>query len=223
MTQFTDAERERIRAEMIDAGHELFAQFGFDRTRVSDITDEVDIGTSTFYQFFESKEELYFIVLVEERNQLFDELEQAVTQAETPQAEAEIILRTTLKQVRSNPLINRLFVKGEIRRIDERMSRTRFEKSANEEQDSQIEQRNVTDTVNSQFEQEFTQVLPQPEQWVTHDDVQVSNPDVIRGIMRSLLFVTQAKETPVIPEEMYGEIEEALIDVIVAGLFSDEN
>ncbi|MDB2239693.1 TetR/AcrR family transcriptional regulator, partial [Halorubrum ezzemoulense] len=38
MARFTDEDRERIRKELIEAGHKLFAQFGFDRTRVSDIT-----------------------------------------------------------------------------------------------------------------------------------------------------------------------------------------
>jgi hypothetical protein len=37
-----------------------------------------------------------------------------------------MILRTTLEQVRSNPLIRRLFVQGEIRRIDEQLNGTNY-------------------------------------------------------------------------------------------------
>jgi len=39
--------------------------------------------------------------------------------------------------------------------------------------------------------------------------------------MRSLLFVTQARETPVVPDGTYDEVEEALIETVVEGLFAD--
>ena len=113
MTRFSDEDRERIRRELVEAGRELFTQHGFDRTRIKDVTEAVEIGTSTFYQFFDSKEELYHAVLIDERDRLFETLESAVADAETPREEAETILRTTLTEVKSNPLIRRLFVDGE--------------------------------------------------------------------------------------------------------------
>ena len=226
MTQFTDEDRERIREAMVDAGHELFARFGFDRTRVSDVTDEVEIGTSTFYQFFDSKEELYLAVLIAERERLFARLETAVADAESPQAEAELILRTTLEQVRSNPLIRRLFVDGEVRRIDEQLNGTKYEGS-NKNGDSDYADTVCSDApnsdTNSAMESDLTRVLPQPEEWVARDDVRIDDPEIVRGLLQSLLFVTQARETPVVADDSYDEIEEALIDTVVTGLFADES
>ncbi|MDB2248543.1 TetR/AcrR family transcriptional regulator [Halorubrum ezzemoulense] len=225
MAQFSDEDRERIHKELIEAGHKLFAQFGFDRTRVSDITEEVGIGTSTFYQFFDSKEALYLVVLTSEREQLFKQLETAVSDIKTPQAEAEMILRTTLEQVRSNPLIKRLFVEGEIRRIDEQLNGTNYDDAASTKSGNDtntINEDNKCTNPDTGSETDF-RVLPQPEEWVARDDVRIDNPDIVRGLLRSLLFVTQAQNTPVVISETYDEVEEALIDTVVTGLFADES
>jgi len=71
MTRFSDDDRDRIRAELVEAGRDLFARHGFDRTRVRDVTEAVGIGTSTFYQFFDAKEDLYLAVLLVERDRIY--------------------------------------------------------------------------------------------------------------------------------------------------------
>jgi AcrR family transcriptional regulator len=208
MTRFTDEDRKRLRAELIEVGHDYFTEFGFDRTRVSDVTSEVGIGTSTFYQFFDSKESLYLTVLINERERLFETLQSAMVDGETPREEAETILRTTLDEVRTNPLIRRLFVSGEIRRLESQLDGTTYEGNP----------------TSKQFEssQTFERILQQPDEWVERDEVWIDDPDVVRGLLRSVLFVTQARDTPIIPDGSYEAIEEALIETIVAGLFTTE-
>ena len=225
VTQFSDEDRERIRTEMIDAGHKLFAQYGFNRTRVSDVTDAVDIGTSTFYQFFDSKEELYLAVLIAERERLLEQLEAAVAEVEKPQAEAEMILRTTLEQVRSNTLIRRLFVDGEIRRLDDHLNGTKYDDTTKtgDKEASDTCRDETNSTTRSHEESDLTRVLPQPDEWVARDDVRIDDPEIVRGLLQSLLFVTQAQDTPVVPDESYDEIEEALIDIVITGLFADKS
>jgi len=225
VTQFSDEDRERIRTEMINAGHTLFARYGFDRTRVSDVTDAVDIGTSTYYQFFDSKEELYLAVLIAERERLFERLEAAVAEMETPQAEAEMILRTTLEQVRSNTLIRRLFVDGEIRRIDDYLYGTKYDNATKtgDKEASDTRCDDASRAAGSHEESDLTQVLPQPDEWVARDEVRIDDPEIVRGLLRSLLFVTQAQNTSIVADENYDEIEEALIDTVVTGLFADKS
>lgn len=227
MTRFSDEDRERIRGELVEAGHELFALYGFERTRVSDVTDAGGIGTSTFYQFFDSKEQLYLAVLLAERERLFEGLEAAVAEAETPRAEAETILRTMLGQVRSNPLIRRLFVDGEIRRLETQLDGTSYDDAregdipgaaigAGGEGDATVGGGDGDGTA-------FRRVLPQPDEWVARDDFRIDDPEIVRGLLRSLFFVTQARETPVIPDGTYDAVEETLIETVVAGLFVGED
>ncbi|MFD1569951.1 TetR/AcrR family transcriptional regulator [Halorubrum laminariae] len=227
MTRFSEEDRERIRAELVEAGHNLFARHGFDRTRVSDVTDAAGIGTSTFYQFFDSKEALYLAVLIAERERLFKTLEAEVAAVETPRAEAETILRTTLGQVRSNPLIRRLFVDGEIRRIDEQLNGTSYDDEPGTEGGAVTgngcagSDTAGSDTAGTDDELAFDRVLPQPDEWVARDDFRIDDPEIVRGLLRSLLFVTQARETPVVPAGAYDDVEDALIDTVVEGLFAD--
>jgi len=88
MKGFDDSERDRIREGLIDAGREQFSTFGIGRTRISDLTDEVGIATSTFYQFFDSKEVLYLEILQREQRRVTEGFEAAV--AEEPNLQAEV-------------------------------------------------------------------------------------------------------------------------------------
>ncbi|ELZ59013.1 MULTISPECIES: hypothetical protein [Halorubrum] len=164
-------------------------------------------------------------MLVSECDQLFEDIEAAVGEVETSQAEAEMILRTTLEQVRSNPLIRRLFVEGKIRRIDELLNGTNYDDATDTGDGNNtgtISEGDSDNTPDTGVEADF-RVLPQPEAWVARDDVRIDDPDIVRGLLRSLLFVTQARDTPVVLNETYDEVEEALIDTVITGLFADES
>ena len=198
MTRFTDDDRDRIRVELVEAGHDLFSTHGFGRTRVRDVTQTVGIGTSTFYQFFDSKEDLYLAVLLAERDRIYGELESALSSAGTARAEVETTLRTLFSEVRSSPLTRRLFVDGEIRLLDERLDGTTREGA----EAGRLEA-----------------TLPQPGAWVAREDFRLDDPAAVGGLFRSLLFVTQAQDTPLLPDQEYAAIEDRLIETVVDGLF----
>ena len=58
--------REETRNALFDAALESFASYGFRETTHADIAAEVGIGRTTFYEYFESTEDL-LVQLVEER------------------------------------------------------------------------------------------------------------------------------------------------------------
>lgn len=60
---FTVPERERIRAQLIDEGERLFGLYGLKKTRVEELAAAAHISTGAFYQFFDSKEELFLTVV----------------------------------------------------------------------------------------------------------------------------------------------------------------
>ncbi len=200
MTRFSDDDRDRIRAELVEAGRDLFARHGFDRTRVRDVTEAVGIGTSTFYQFFDAKEDLYLAVLLVERDRIHDRLDAAAREADTPRAEAETVLRTMFAEVRSSPLTRRLFVDGEIRLVEAQLDGATRDPDAPEAPD---------------------RTLPQIDAWVDRDEFRLDDPETVAGLFRSLLLVTQAQDTPLLPPESYEAIEDRLIETIVDGLFDE--
>lgn len=200
MSRFTDAERDRIRTQLIEAGRELFAQFGFERTRIKDITDAVDIGTSTFYQFFDSKETLYVEVLCVERDELETQIDTAVSAVGTPREEVRTMLETMFREVHTNPLISRLIVDNELHALQDQLSPADQEELAASLQQSG---------------------LSYADQWIDVAGFRIEDPAVVRGLIRSLVFTTRSRETLVEAGDTasYDAIESALIDAIVDGLF----
>ena len=55
-----DRKRERTRRALLEAAVELFESRGYEATTVADIAAAAEVGTRTFFNYFESKEELLF-------------------------------------------------------------------------------------------------------------------------------------------------------------------
>lgn len=55
-----ERKRERTRAAIVAAGTRLFASRGYEETTVADIAAAADIGTRTFFSYFDSKDQVLF-------------------------------------------------------------------------------------------------------------------------------------------------------------------
>lgn len=74
---FDKVGRDKIREQIIEAGFELIKQYGLKKTAVGDIAKKAGIATGTFYNFFPSKEEFVYQIVLFKRDVLkgyFDEL-----------------------------------------------------------------------------------------------------------------------------------------------------
>lgn len=204
MSGFSEEERERIRAELVASGRELFERFGFERTRIKDVTEAVDIGTSTFYRFYDSKEALYVEVLHAEREALETSIAEAVASADTPREEVRVLLKTTLAEVRSNPLISSLIVDGELRALQDRIADA-------EEGGGGI------DPAASDSN------LPFAARWAELDAFRYDDPELIDELFVSLVFTARSRNAPIgaDSDDAYERVEDALIETVVDGLFVD--
>jgi AcrR family transcriptional regulator len=61
---FTDEERARITAALLDAAERLYATQGLKKTSLEELTAAAGISKASFYAFFDSKETLYKEVMV---------------------------------------------------------------------------------------------------------------------------------------------------------------
>jgi AcrR family transcriptional regulator len=66
--------REAKRLALIDAALAVFVRQGFARTRVADIAAEADVGKGTVYEYFSSKEELFFAVFEQIQEKIAEKL-----------------------------------------------------------------------------------------------------------------------------------------------------
>ncbi len=79
-----DRKKAQRRQEIYETALELFASKGFDNVTVDDITETVDIGKGTFFNYFPSKDDL----LVEYRRRLMDEVHSHSERVDEPTARA---------------------------------------------------------------------------------------------------------------------------------------
>lgn len=74
---FTVMEREALRIKMLDAGFELIKRHGMTHASVAKITQAAGLGKSTFYNFFQSKEQFVNEIIEYQRDcakQHFDQI-----------------------------------------------------------------------------------------------------------------------------------------------------
>jgi AcrR family transcriptional regulator len=84
--------KELKKKQLIEAASRVFSEKGYYHTSISDITDELDIGKSTFYLYFRNKKELFFSCI----DNIFENLWKE--DFERINAEENIITRLSLRR-----------------------------------------------------------------------------------------------------------------------------
>ncbi|MEF8973577.1 MAG: TetR/AcrR family transcriptional regulator [Haloarcula sp.] len=200
MKGFTDDQRERIRADLLDAGRELFAQYGLGKTTIADLTSEVGIGTSTFYQFFDSKEALYLAVLDREGEAIARRLNKTgVIDGDDPETVVREFLCFLFDEIETNPLVRQLVVSDELDRLRE--YRTPEEREA--------ERAEEVETIRA-----FTD--PFVERGAVHGE----DPELVARAVGAVPYLTLHEED--IGTDHYPDVREFIIETFARGLAADE-
>lgn len=115
LRSFTDEEREIIKRNIIDRGKDCFARYGVKKTGIEDITEGLGISKSSFYSFFDSKEDLFLQIFKEEREALIDSiLENSFLRYRTePDKAIRAYLQYVLNIVNNHPIWRKVFIEKE--------------------------------------------------------------------------------------------------------------
>ena len=199
MKGFTEAERERIRVGLLDAGRDLFARYGLRKTTVAELTDPVGIGTSTFYQFFDSKEDLYVEILAAEEEAIAERvIGNSFEATEDPREAIERFLRAIFEEIETNPLIRTLLVEDELDRLEAQYSPAERQRNRREE---------------------LALILPHVERWQAEGDLRDARAETIAGAIRALPLLTLHRDDV---GENYESVRDLLIEAVADGLVDDE-
>ena len=66
------------RASLMDSAEKLFVQNGFENTSIDEVAKEAGLTKRTLYQYFESKEDLFYAVVLKGAKLLFSDYEKAM-------------------------------------------------------------------------------------------------------------------------------------------------
>ncbi|WP_227355925.1 TetR/AcrR family transcriptional regulator [Haladaptatus salinisoli] len=200
MPTFTDEKRKQVREALRETGHELFAQYGIRKTSISELTEAVGIGKGTFYQFYDSKEDLYVDILEQYTEALIPRLlRESVQKYDDPERAITALLNETLDEFESNPLLRRVLAEGEVGHLRDSIP------------DEELTEKRA-------HSMGFFQ--PYVEDW--YDDGKVVGPDpetimeTIRAVSRIVLQRDQ------IGEERYPQVRETLVAAVAAGLTRED-
>ncbi|WP_277556172.1 TetR/AcrR family transcriptional regulator [Halobaculum limi] len=199
MKGFTDEQRDRIRSDLLEAGRELFAQYGLSKTTVADLTGEVGIGTSTFYQFYDSKEALYLAVLDREGETIAHRLsEEAVIEGDDPETVVREFLRFLFDEIETNPLVRQLVVSDELDKLREYRT----------EEEREAERAEEVETIRA-----FTD--PFVETGAVHGE----DPELVARAVGAIPYLTLHEDD--IGSEHYSEVRDFVIDTFARGLAAE--
>lgn len=203
MKGFSDEQREQIRDDLVAAGRDLFTALGLERTRVKDLTDEVGIGTSTFYQFFDSKGTLYLTVLNHEVERITREYEGVLEEAPDLQTEVRYGLDALFEELETNPLFYRAVVENEHQQLLRRLS---------------PQQRRETLPVRADS------LTTLAERWTRRSSFRLDDPEAVVDLLRMLSQTVRMREQfeTLSSVEEYENARDVLIDTLVAGLVVSE-
>jgi len=85
-----EREKEERRRSILRAAREVFFESGFHRATVDDVAERAGVSKGTVYLYFESKETILALLLLEGLNELVENLEQAYAEEEPLQADERL-------------------------------------------------------------------------------------------------------------------------------------
>jgi AcrR family transcriptional regulator len=101
------------RAEILEQAGKIFAAKGFHNTTVAEIARASGFAVGTLYQFFESKEQLYTVMLTEKLNRMYSCIrESAALEADTVR-KIERLVASQFRFVENNAEFCSIFIRGD--------------------------------------------------------------------------------------------------------------
>ncbi|WP_096188166.1 TetR/AcrR family transcriptional regulator [Evansella halocellulosilytica] len=197
---FNEAEKEKIKNALIESGEELFKTFGIKKTNIKDLTDKAGIAQGSFYNFFPSKEVLYFAILEREEKQI---KQKVVEQLSTPEAGSADLLKNVLIRsfhaINEYPLTSRLFTSNDYDYMIRKLPDDVIEEHANED---------------------MFDLSPLITAWKEKGYIKQSlKEEVISSALRALFLMTTHKRE--IGEEAFDETVEFLAEAIADRVFKN--
>ena len=192
---FTGKEKEIIRKTLVDKGRELFSTYGLKKTSITELTNTAGIAQGSFYNFFDSKEELYFEILEEEEAKSVKYLENILKSSKSSKDNIKKIIKCTFDLFEKNQFIRRVF---ESKDYDLMLRKLPDKKLENHQKKDTLRVLNIIISMKQK------------------DELIDTPPEVIAGLLRGITILSFHKDE--IGKEIYPKVIDLLADIVADGL-----
>lgn len=195
---FSDQEKERIKAALLEKGAELFSRYGLKKTSIADLTRAVGVAQGSFYLFFCSKEELYFEIMEVQELKLREQFMNQFFSGPLTQTVFKDFIKQALHILETNPLLKRLFIEEEFETLFRKLPPEKIARHIQKDEDV---------------------LLPLIRRWQKDGLIIDERPEVLSGLLRSLFAIPLQKK--MIGTEIYDAVIDRLANCIAAGLIKN--
>lgn len=200
MRKFSDEERTEIRENIVEIGRELFVTLGPKKTNVKDITDQVGIAKSTFYQFFDTKSHFYLEIFLEERDEFLEQATDELERSTDANKGLQLFFDLYLSWIEQSPLSQKIFV----------------------EYDYEFFREIPEQTIRQHQQEALNQIYEYIEEWQQAGEIRDIRPTLFGSIMSALaLLPLHEEEYEKYERGLYSDIRTTLIELMATGLTTE--
>ncbi len=170
---FTIQERKTIERSLLEKGRELFSVYGLKKTTIDDITDGIGIAKGSFYNFFESKEVLYYEVFLQEEKKLRGKALMALSSGNLTAKRFKQFLVRTFQMIDQYPTIRRMYLEDEYQLLVRRLPQEYRDNHTSED---------------------IAQLTPLIKKWQSEGKMVREDPEIITGMIRAFFVLVLHKK-----------------------------
>jgi len=193
--KFQEHEKKRIRQKLLEEGRRRFETHGLRKTSVEDLTKAAGISQGAFYLFFESKEALFYELLLDEeyriRGQLMRWAEEEAVTAESVRK----FITESFRLISESALIRTMHLQGGLEQLVRKLPPEKLERNLTEDLDA---------------------MLHVVRKWQEAGILREERPELIVSMFRSIMLLSLHRKE--IGETVYSDTIDLLVRVLVAGL-----
>ncbi|UQZ76909.1 TetR/AcrR family transcriptional regulator [Niallia circulans] len=197
---FSKQEKQIIYSKLILEGKKLFSVFGLKKTSISQLTKAVGIAQGTFYQFFTSKEELFFDILEEEEKEIKKKLLDKIGEEPMTRKAFKDMLLFGISMIDQHPIIKSLFQEESMEHLLRKLPPERIQQHLEKD--------------------EFV-LSPLLVKWQKSNVLVNKDSAIITGAIRGFFMMLLHKQE--IGEEVYPDVVDLLAECLSAGLVREGN
>lgn len=189
---------EEIKKQLLLYGKQLFSTKGFKKTGIKEITENVGIASGTFYNYFNSKEELFLEIYMEENNKLKREIVEKIDVNQNPVNVIVDTIHLMIERMESNPILNEFFNREQYKKIIKKLTPKTIEKNY--------------EVANSLF-------APFLEKWKREDKLIEMDNNMFIALMDTIFYIYSHKKD--IGEMFFPELMDFFIESVAKNLIKN--
>ncbi|HLV10260.1 MAG TPA: TetR/AcrR family transcriptional regulator [Halanaerobiales bacterium] len=193
---FSDEEKKIIKKDLLEKGEIFFIKKGLKKATIAELTGKLGIAKGSFYNFFKSKEELYYEIFQLEAEKLRKEIKGSLLDNEKEAVELlKEVMMIIFKTSENNLFLNRVFTTDELSLVFQKLGAEKTR--AHRDLSSKL----------------FLSLIIK---WQQEGELIEEEPEVILGIIRSIIFVGLHRQE--IGDDVFSGVMEHLIKFTAEGL-----